>query len=116
MDLGFESLTETQERAVEAGLFDGKSLLVDAPTNTGKTFIGELAALNASKQREHRRSFFLVPLRALAEQMFNDLVARAQKFTCSGNVRICISSVQVTCRFLRGFSCQQHPKSRCRSL
>lgn len=80
MDLGFESLTETQEKAVEAGLFDGESLLVDAPTNTGKTFIGELAALNASKQREHRRSFFLVPLRALAEQMFNDLVEKYEEW------------------------------------
>ncbi|MCW4007021.1 MAG: DEAD/DEAH box helicase [Candidatus Bathyarchaeota archaeon] len=69
--IGFESLTKAQEEAVHLGLFDGKNLLVSAPTNTGKTFIGELAALNASKKQD-RKSFFLVPLRALAEQMYKD--------------------------------------------
>ncbi len=70
--LGFKTLTTTQEDAIYKGLFDKKSLLVSAPTNTGKTFIGELAALNASRQKDPKRSFFLVPLKALAEQMFRD--------------------------------------------
>lgn len=73
-ELGFESLTEAQEKSVKAGLFSGNSILVDAPTNTGKTFIGELAALNAAKQKEQKKSFFLVPLKALADQMFTDFV------------------------------------------
>lgn len=71
-ELGFESLTRAQEEAVGKGLFTKKSLLISAPTNTGKTFIGELAALNASRQKDPKRSFFLVPLKALAEQMFRD--------------------------------------------
>ncbi len=70
-ELCFESLTKAQEAAVQSGLFEGKNLLVSAPTNTGKTFIGELAALNASKKQD-KKSFFLVPLRALAEQMYKD--------------------------------------------
>ena len=37
----FTDLTEVQERAVKAGIFDGKNLVVSAPTNTGKTFVGE---------------------------------------------------------------------------
>jgi len=79
-ELGFETLTQTQEAAIQKGLFDNKSLLVSAPTNTGKTFIGELAALNASRQKEPRRSFFLVPLKALAEQMFKSLVEKYEEW------------------------------------
>ena len=73
---GFVSLTEVQVKAVEAGLFDRKSLLIDAPTNTGKTFIGELAVLNISKQKENNKSFFLVPLKALAEQTYNEFMEK----------------------------------------
>ena len=60
-ELGYEYLTETQEKSVNAGLFNGKSILVNSPTNTGKTFIGELAAINASKQNEQKKSFSLCP-------------------------------------------------------
>jgi helicase len=79
-ELGFETLTETQERAIQEGLYEGRSLLINAPTNTGKTFIGELAVLNISKKREKNRSFFLVPLKALAEQVFSDLVERYENW------------------------------------
>lgn len=76
LKLGFEELTEIQNLAVKAGLFEGKSLLVSAPTNTGKTFVGELAAITASTRKDLRRTFFLVPLRALAEEQFEDLVRK----------------------------------------
>jgi superfamily II helicase len=63
--LGFTYLMEVQEKAMRNGLFEGKSLVVDARTNAGKTFIGELAVLVAS--RRGRRAFYLVPLKAIAE-------------------------------------------------
>lgn len=50
-ELGYEELTEVQRLGIESGLFENKSLVVSAPTNTGKTFIGELAALAASPKR-----------------------------------------------------------------
>lgn len=78
--LDFNSLTRGQEEAVRNGLFDKKSLLVSAPTNTGKTFVGELAALNHSRQADPKRSFFLVPLKALAEQMFADFRKKYEKW------------------------------------
>jgi helicase len=81
-------LTSAQESAVRNGLFDRKSLLVNAPTNTGKTFIGELAALNASRQIDPKRSFFLVPLKALSEQMFRDLIEKYEKW----GLRVAIST------------------------
>jgi len=87
-ELGFETLTSAQESAIKNGLFEKKNLLVSAPTNTGKTFIGELAALNASRQKDAKRSFFLVPLRALAEQMFRDFVEKYEKW----GLRVAIST------------------------
>ena len=76
IEVGFEVLTEAQEEAVRNGLFNRESLLIDAPTNTGKTFIGELAVLNTSKFKEYKRSFFLVPLKALAEEIFSVFMER----------------------------------------
>ena len=72
VELGYEELTEVQEEAVKHGLFENKNLVISAPTNTGKTFIGELAALNASKRREAQRTFYLVSHKALAEEKFLD--------------------------------------------
>lgn len=69
-DIGFIDLTEIQELAVSKGLFEGKNMVISSPTNTGKTFIAELAALNAYKQRKGGRTFYLVPLKALAEEKF----------------------------------------------
>jgi len=71
-ELGFSELTEVQKVAVEKGLFEGRNIVVSAPTNTGKTFIGELAILNAAKRREKRRSFYLTPLKAIAEEKFEE--------------------------------------------
>jgi superfamily II DNA/RNA helicase len=39
VELGYNELTEVQRRAIESGLFENKTMLVSAPTNTGKTFI-----------------------------------------------------------------------------
>jgi helicase len=44
-------------------LLGGQHLVVSAPTSSGKTMIGELAALKGALER--KRSFFLLPLKAL---------------------------------------------------
>lgn len=72
ISLGFDELTDIQGQAIKNGLFEGKNLVVSAPTNTGKTFIGELAVLHAYRQRRGGRTFCLVPLKALAEEKFLD--------------------------------------------
>jgi len=71
-ELGFSKLTEVQRLAVEKGLFEGKNLVISAPTNTGKTFIGELAILTAAKRIEKRKTFYLTPLKAIAEEKFEE--------------------------------------------
>ncbi len=57
VDLGYISLLEIQELAVKARLFENKNLVISAPTNSGNTFIGELAALNASKRGSGKELF-----------------------------------------------------------
>jgi len=58
------SLNQLQLDAInEFRVLDGEHLVVSAPTSSGKTMIGELAALKSSLTR--KRSFFLLPLRAL---------------------------------------------------
>jgi superfamily II RNA helicase len=47
----------------EFGVLSGEHLVVVAPTSSGKTMIGELAALKAVIER--KRALFLMPLKAL---------------------------------------------------
>ncbi len=59
------SLNQLQLDAInDYGLLSGDHLVVSAPTSSGKTLIGELAAVNGALQR--KRAFFLFPLKALA--------------------------------------------------
>ena len=44
---GFSSLNPVQQSAIEAGVLEGRSMVVAAPTASGKTLIAELAMLRA---------------------------------------------------------------------
>jgi helicase len=76
MDLG-PTLLPIQTRAVcKHGLLEGKSLVVFAPTSSGKTFVGELATIHAVEQR--RKVFYLSPLKAIAHEKYEEFVLRYQ--------------------------------------
>ncbi len=58
------SLNQLQIDAINLfGILGGSHLIVSAPTSSGKTMIGELAALNGLLKRQ--RALFLFPLKAL---------------------------------------------------
>ncbi len=64
-------LLPLQELAVRHhGLFDRGNLLIQAPTSSGKTFIGEMAAVQTALRR--KQVVYLVPLKALAEEKYRD--------------------------------------------
>lgn len=65
-----ESLLPLQAKAVREGLFAPGNLLIQSPTSSGKTFIGEMAAVQAALAR--KQVIYLAPLKALAEEKFED--------------------------------------------
>jgi len=65
---GFKVLTAVQAAALESGLVKGQSLVISAPTSSGKTTIAELAAVSAAQQG--RRTVYLVTHKALAEEKY----------------------------------------------
>lgn len=65
-----EALLPLQAKAVREGLFSPGNLLIQAPTSSGKTFIGEMAAVQAALGR--KQVIYLAPLKALAEEKFED--------------------------------------------
>jgi ATP-dependent RNA helicase HelY len=63
-------LDEFQARALDA-LDAGRSVLVAAPTGSGKTLVAEYAIARA--RREGSKTFYTTPLKALSNQKFGDL-------------------------------------------
>ena len=66
----FPSLTPIQEKAVKAGLMAEKSLLVCAPTASGKTLVATIGIIKALEQ--NNKAIYLVPLKALANEKFKE--------------------------------------------
>jgi helicase len=80
-------LLPVQERAVkEFGLFGQGNLIVFSPTSSGKTFVGEMAAVKAA--RENTKVFYLVPQKALAEEKFQEFRQRYGKL----GIKVVVSS------------------------
>lgn len=70
-----QGLNALQLRAVnEFGVLSGNSILVVAPTSSGKTMIGEVAAIQAVNSG--KKAAFLLPYRALVNEKFEDFSER----------------------------------------
>ncbi len=85
--MGIAVLQPIQEQAVQRyKLFEGNSMIVSAPTSSGKTFVGELAAVYQAIHE--RKTAFLVPLKAIAEEKFKTF---RQMYEPSG-IRVVVSN------------------------
>lgn len=70
-----QGLNALQLKAVnEFGVLGGKSVLVVAPTSSGKTMVGEVAAIQAVTAG--RKAAFLLPYRALVNEKFEEFTER----------------------------------------
>jgi helicase len=82
-----EVLLPLQEMAVRKhDLFARGNLLLQAPTSSGKTFVGEMAALHTALRR--KKVVYLVPLKALAEEKFLDFKEKYERY----GLRVIIST------------------------
>ncbi len=61
------------ETVNERRVLDGRSLLVVAPTSSGKTFVGEMASAKAIA--DGRKAVFLLPFKALTNEKYEDFGA-----------------------------------------
>jgi len=66
-----EEFRPSQEKAINHGLLDGKSLLVCTPTASGKTLIAELAGIKSIMEGKGK-AIYIVPLKALATEKFKE--------------------------------------------
>lgn len=92
-----QGLNPLQLSAVnDYGVLAGNSLLVVAPTSSGKTLVGELAS--AQTVASGKKAVFLLPYRALVNEKYEDFSARygsagLRVARCSGDASDGVSSV-----------------------
>ncbi len=73
------SLNPLQQDAInEFGVLEGNHLVVSAPTSSGKTMIGELAALKGVLDR--KRAWFLLPMKALVNDKYSEFARKYSSF------------------------------------
>jgi len=87
---GFEKLYEPQASSVDAGILDGKSVLVSAPTASGKTLIAMLSMLSHLPKNKSK-IVYLSPLRALAAEKFTEF-KKLEKINLGRKIKVAIST------------------------
>ena len=86
-EAGHQELLPIQQIAVRKGrVLDGKSAVIFSPTSSGKTIVGEMAAVQTARQ--NRRAIYLVPQKALAEEKYQEFSRKYGSF----GVRVVIST------------------------
>ena len=87
---GFTKLYPPQADSVKSGLLDGQSILVSAPTASGKTLIATLAMLSYLSKNKGK-VIYLSPLRALAAEKFTEF-KKLEKIALGNKVKVAIST------------------------
>lgn len=87
-----ENITElrpAQEKAINKGLLDNKSLLVCTPTASGKTLVAEIAAMQSILNKVGK-AIYIVPLKALANEKYKEF---KRKYSHLCNITISIGDL-----------------------
>ncbi|WP_299293374.1 DEAD/DEAH box helicase [Nitrosopumilus sp.] len=87
---GYEKLYPPQADSVKSGLLKGQSVLVSAPTASGKTLIAMLAMLGYLSKNKGK-VIYLSPLRALASEKFLEF-KKLEKLTIGNKIKTAIST------------------------
>ncbi len=87
---GYTKLYPPQADSVKSGLLDGKSILVSAPTASGKTLIAMLAIMSYLSNNKGK-VIYLSPLRALAAEKFTEF-KKLEKVALGNKVKVAIST------------------------
>ncbi len=92
-----KELRPCQSKAIKAGLFQNKNLLVCTPTASGKTLIAELALTNNIKKG---KAIYIVPLKALANEKFKDF---KRKYDHLFNIALSIGNLDSANPYLENY-------------
>ena len=87
---GFSELYPPQAESINAGLLEGKSILVSAPTASGKTLIATIAMINYLSKNKGK-VVYLSPLRALAAEKFSEF-KKLEKIDFGRKIKVQIST------------------------
>ena len=87
---GFSTLYPPQADCIDAGLLDGKSILVSAPTASGKTLTATLAIISYLSKNDGK-VIYLSPLRALAAEKFTEF-KKLEKIDLGKKIKVGIST------------------------
>lgn len=79
---GYDELYPPQADSINSGLLEGTSILVAAPTASGKTLIALLATLGCLSRRAGK-AIYLSPLRALASEKYTEF-KKLEKISING--------------------------------
>ncbi|WP_232212235.1 DEAD/DEAH box helicase [Candidatus Nitrosopumilus koreensis] len=87
---GFEKLYPPQADSIKSGLLDGKSVLVSAPTASGKTLIAMLGMMSYLSKNKGK-VIYLSPLRALAAEKLSEF-KKLEKIALGNKIKVGIST------------------------
>ncbi|WP_456374600.1 DEAD/DEAH box helicase [Methanocaldococcus sp.] len=83
-DFGIKELRPPQKKALDRGLLNNKNFLISIPTASGKTLIGEMALINhlldENKKPTGKKGIFIVPLKALASEKYEEFKNKYEKY------------------------------------
>ena len=111
------SIDKYQHDAIK-GIYDGKDVLVSAPTGTGKTAIAEYAI--AKNLNDKKRTFYTTPLKALSNQKYLDFCKNYGKdnvglltgdLKINGKAPIVVMTTEIYNNMLKGTNSQERDET-----